>query len=90
MNLVLEPRHWMLMGFAALLGAAGYFILPSVLPIFSTTALAFPLIAGAAILDTLGDATGRQGRLLRGAGWLFLVLGACMALWPLMGVLSES
>ena len=48
MNLVLEPRHWMLMGFAALLGLVGYFILPSVLPVFSTTALAFPLIAGAA------------------------------------------
>jgi len=55
MNFVLEPRHWALIGLAALFGLAGYFVLPSHLSIFSLTTLAFPLLAGAAVLDTLGS-----------------------------------
>ena len=89
MNFVLEPRHWALIGLAALFGLAGYFVLPSVVPVFSTTTLAFPLLACAAILDTLGSVADRRGGLLRAAGWAFLVLGASVALWPLMGVLSD-
>ena len=70
------------MSAAALLGLVGYFVLPSVLPVFGMTTLAFPLIAGAAILDTLGSVAERRDGLLRAAG-------ACIALWPLLGVLSD-
>ena len=48
MNLVLEPRHWVIMTFAALFGVTGYLALPVVVPIYPMTALAFPLIAIAA------------------------------------------
>ena len=53
MNLVLEPRHWVIMTFAALFGVTGYLALPVVVPIYPMTALAFPLIAIAAILELL-------------------------------------
>ena len=63
------------MSAAALLGLVGYFVLPSVLPVFGMTTLAFPLIAGAAILDTLGSVAERRDGLLRAAGWLCLAAG---------------
>lgn len=89
MNLILEPRHWIIMTGAALIAAAAFFVLPAYLPLLPLTAYAFPLIGLAAVFDTLGTTAARHHRaLLKLAGWLCLVAGASVALWALRDVLS--
>jgi type IV secretion system protein VirD4 len=76
MNLILEPRHWIMMFGAGLLAAVAFLGLPAYLPLLPLTAYAFPLIGLAVIVDTLGTAAERYRGLLKLAGWLCLVAGA--------------
>ncbi|MCB5411963.1 type IV secretory system conjugative DNA transfer family protein [Pseudogemmobacter faecipullorum] len=86
---ILEARHWVMMIAAVLLGAAGLLLAPSFVPLLHTTSWAFPLIALAAILDTLGGAAERHRGALKLAAWLALCLAATVVLAPLRGALSE-
>lgn len=83
MNLLLEPRHWILMFGAALIAGLAFWGLPQVLPVYPLTLCAFPLIAGAAILDTLGDASEGRRAPWKLVAWLTLAGAALVALWPL-------
>lgn len=88
MNLVLEPRHWILMIGAVLIAALAFWGLPQMLSIYPLTLYAIPLLAGAAILDTLGNASEGRRAPWKVAAWIALAGAALPALWPLQNALG--
>ena len=88
MNLVLEPRHWILMVGAVLIAGLAFWGLPQMLSIYPLTLYAIPLLAGAAILDTLGNASEGRRAPWKIAAWVALAGAALPALWPLQAALQ--
>ena len=60
MSFSFEPRHWIMIVGAVILAAAAFWGVPHLVQVFTASRYAFPLIALAVILDTLGDAS--EGR----------------------------
>jgi type IV secretion system protein VirD4 len=85
MNFALEARHWVQMVGAVILAVAAILYLPQWIAIYPVTTWAFPLIAIAAILDTLGTTVERQRGPLKLLAWVCLCMAA---LWPLRAPLS--
>ena len=88
MNFVLEARHWVFMIGAVVLAAVAIIFLPQAIPIYPVTSYAFPIIAVAFILDTLGTAAQRDRRPLKRLAWAATITAALVALAPLRGYLS--
>lgn len=88
MGFDLEARHWALMITAAILAAAGMFIVPQAVAIYTVTTYWFAIIAAAVILNTLGAATERFRVQLKLLAWVCLCAASFTALWPLRGALS--
>lgn len=89
MTFVLEARHWATIGAAIIAAAAAAILGPRMLAIDPLTLWVFPLLAAAAILNTLGTAAERHRAALRALAWLFLIGAAATALLPLRGALSD-
>lgn len=88
MSFVLEARHWAVMIGAMILAAAAMIFLPQMVPLYPTTTYAFPVIAIAVILNTLGTAAERHRGALKFSAWLCLCAAALAALMPLREPLS--
>lgn len=89
MSFVLEARHWVFMVGAVILAAAAMILAPQAIAIYSVTTYVFPIIAVAAILDTLGTVAERHNRApLKLLAWVCLCAAALTALMPLKGPLS--
>lgn len=86
MNLAIEPRHWLIMIAAVVVAALAFWGLPQLTPLYPPTTLALPVLAVAAILDTLGTASEGRRWPWKAVAWVFLVAAGCMALWPLRGL----
>ena len=89
MSFVLEARHWVIMIGAVILAAAALILVPQAVAIYPMTTYAFPIIALAAILNTLGTAAERLRLPLRLLAWVCLCAAALAALWPLRAPLSD-
>ena len=88
MTFDLTPRHWAACIAALALAVAGWLVLPRFVTLFPVTALAFPLLGLAMIADTLGSASAGRRTLWKALGWVILVAGGLVALWPLGGALG--
>lgn len=88
MSFVLGARHWMFMIGAVVLAAVAMIFLPQAIPIYPETTYAFPIIAIAVILDTLGATTDRHRAALKRLSWVALALACITALAPLRAALS--
>ena len=88
MTFDLTPRQWAACLAALALGLAGWLVLPRFVALFPITALAFPLLGLAMIADTLGSASAGHRAPWKVLGWVSLVAGGLLALWPLSGALS--
>lgn len=86
MNLILEPRHWIMMTVAIVVAALTFWGLPQVMGVYPTTLWVFPMIALAAILDTAGSASEGKRWPWKVAAWVTLPLAACVSLWPIAGL----
>ena len=60
MSFVLEARHWVIMIGAVILAAVALILAPQAVAIYPVTTYAFPIIAVATILDTLGSTAERH------------------------------
>lgn len=89
MSFVLEARHWVNMIGAVVVAAAAMILAPQIVAIYPVTTWAFPIIAVAAILDTLGTAAERHRTPLRLLAWFCLCVATLTALTPLRGPLSD-
>mgnify|MGYP003624606397 FL=1 len=89
MSFVLEARHWVVMMGAVILAAAAMALAPQAVAIYPMTTYAFPIIAMAAILDTLGTAAERHRTPLKLLAWVCLCVAALTALTPLRGPFSD-
>ena len=89
MSFVLEARHWVIMIGAVILAAAAMALAPQAVAIYPVTTYAFPIIAVAAILDTLGTAAERHRTPLKLLAWLCLCAATFTALMPLRGPFSD-
>ena len=89
MSFVLEARHWVIMIGAVILAAAAMALAPQAVAIYPVTTYAFPIIAVAAILDTLGTAAERHRTPLKLLAWVCLCAAAFTALVPLRGPFSD-
>lgn len=88
MNFALETRHWMVIFGTVALTAAIMIFGPYVVPIYPTTTYAFPVIATAIILDTLGATAERLRSPLKRLAWFALVVATLIALASLRDALS--
>lgn len=88
MSFVLEARHWAMMIGAMILAAAAIIFIPQVVALYPTTTYAFPVIATAVILNTLGTAAERHRGVLKLSAWVCLCGAALAALTPLREPLS--
>lgn len=86
---ILEVHHWMIMIGAVILAAAALILAPQLVAIYPMTNYAVPIIAVAAILDTLGTATERYRTSLKLLAWVCLCAAALTALTPLRGPLGD-
>ena len=89
MSFVLDPRHWVIMIGAVILAAAAMALAPQAVAIYPVTTYAFPIIAVAAILDTLGTAAERHRTPLKLLAWVCLCAATLTALTPLRGPFSD-
>lgn len=88
MSFVLEARHWAIMIGAVILAATALILAPHLVAIYPVTTYAFPILALAAILDTLGTTAERLRWPLKLLAWVCLCIAALTALWPLREPLS--
>ena len=89
MTFVLEARHWAIMIGAVILAAVAMIIAPQMVAIYPVTTYAFPIIAMAAILDTLGTTAERLRWPLKLLAWACLCAATLTALTPLRGPFSD-
>lgn len=89
MSFVLEARHWVIMIGVVILAAAALVFAPQAVAIYPVTTYAFPIIAVAVILDTLGTAAERHRAPLKLLAWVCLCAATLTALTPLRGPLSD-
>ncbi|MGR3704071.1 type IV secretory system conjugative DNA transfer family protein [Sulfitobacter sp.] len=89
MNVVLEARHWVIMIGVITVAIVAKVFAPHVIAIYPVTTFAFPVIALAIILDTLGTAIERHRALLKLLACIFMPLATLTALAPLRGVFSD-
>lgn len=90
MNFNLKARHWLIMIGTMILAAAAMILIPKVVAIYPATTYAFPILAAAMILDTLGTAAERHRSLLKLCAWLCLCAATLTVLMPLGGPLNEA
>lgn len=79
----LEGRHWAIMAGSMIMAIAVMIMAPELVAIYTITTYAFPIIAIAAILDTLGGNTERHRTALKALAWICLAIAALITLAPL-------
>jgi type IV secretion system protein VirD4 len=89
MNLVFEPRHWVIMIGAVIIAIAAVVLLPQVISIYLMTTYALLAASLAVILNILGTAAERGRWPLKALAWFCLVFAVGAALWPLKGALND-
>lgn len=86
---LLQARHWTIMIGAVIMAIVAMTFASEVVPIYRITTYAFPIIAIAAILDTLGGIIERHRTPLKALAWICLVIAALVALAPLRNTFNE-
>ncbi len=87
MNAGLETRHWAVMIGAVTLAIVAMIVIPELTPLYAPTVVAFPIMAVAVVLDTLGTAVESHRARLKQASWVAAVTAGVAALLPLRNVL---
>lgn len=90
MNFNLEARHWMIMIGAVILAAAAMILIPKAVAVYPAATYAFPILAAAMVIDTLGTAAERHKAILKLCAWLCLCAATSTALMPLGGALNGA
>lgn len=87
MNADMETRHWAVMIGAVTLAIVAMIAIPELTPLYAPTVVAFPIMAIAVVLDTLGTAVESHRARLKQASWVAAVTAGVAALLPLRNVL---